>query len=510
LASAVHPVSAPAPTRTAFGRILRLPGLFVVTMGALLLHGYHPYIVDASIYLVGIEKNIDPALFPRDNALVLAHAHLSIFSILMASMVRALHLSLPVLLFAVYIGLLLFLFALCYKLGERVFHSSRAGWGAALLMAVCMPVPVAATSLLLIDPYLSSRSFSTDLALLALLASIDNRWTLALLSCAATIAFHPLMGAYLAIYLLIHSLVQRQRWRLVAVTCTGALILCGAIALLTLHTSVTTSYREAVLGRSYYFLADWKWFEIAGLLMPLLLLGITARYAGVRTPLGRLAATCVLVGGTSVVCCACFVHPAGPYFLTRLQLLRTFHILYALGVVMLGGAAAKLCRGRRQMAWLGLLGIVGLGMLLLQRREYRSLPDVEWPGAAVTNPWERGLFWVRGHTPDSALFAMDPQLMFFDDDAIPGFRVIAQRSILTDIKDEGLASLFPPLAPVWAKRLERERGLDEETDAQRRAKLSGTGVQWLLLSPSAATSLPCPYHNMSLKVCFLGTQKAGL
>jgi hypothetical protein len=490
--------------------MLRIPGLFAVAVGALLLHGYHPYIVDASIYLVGIEKDIDPALFPRDNALVLAHAHLSIFSSLMAWMVGALHLSLPVLLFSVYIGLLFVLLLLCYKLGERLFLSSRAGWGAALLMAVCMPVPVAATSLLLIDPYLSSRSFSTDLGLLALLASISNRWTLALLSCAAAIAFHPLMGAYLAIYLLIYFLLQRQQWRLVAATCTAGFVLCGTITLFTRNTPVTASYREAVLGRSYYFLSDWKWFEIAGLLMPLLLMGMTARYAGMRTPLGRLAATCVLVGGTSVVCCVCFVHPAGPYFLTRLQLLRTFHIVYALGIVMLGGAAAKLCRGRRQLAWLGLLGMVGLGMLLLQRREYSSLPDLEWPGAAVTNPWERGLLWVRGHTPASALFAMDPNLMFFDDDAIPGFRVIAQRSILTDIKDEGLASLFPPLAPVWAKRLERERGLDAETDAQRRARLSGTGVQWLLLSPSAATALACPYHNAMLKVCFLAPQKAGV
>lgn len=419
----------------------RVAGLFAITVGAFLLHGYHPYIVDASIYLVGIEKGIDPALFPRDNALVLAHAHLSIFSMMMSWIVRLLHMSLPVLLMSAYIGLLFGLLLLCYKLGERLFHSSRAGWGAALLMAVCMPIPVAATSLLLIDPYLSSRSFSTDLALLSLLASIDNRWTLAWLSCAAAIAFHPLMGAYLAVYLLIQWLLREQRWRLAAAACIAGFILCAAITLLTRHTPVTPSYREAVLGRTYYFLADWRWFEIAGLFMPLLLMGVAAKYTGLRTPLGRLAATCVLVGGTSMLCCMCFVHPAGPYFLTRLQLLRTFHILYALGIVMLGGASAKLCRGRRQVAWLGLLGVVGLGMLLLQRREYGNLPDVEWPGAAVTNPWERGLLWVRGHTPPSALFAMDPQLMFFDDDAIPGFRVIAQRSILTDIKDEGLASL---------------------------------------------------------------------
>jgi hypothetical protein len=96
--------------------------------------------------------------------------------------------------------------------------------------------------------------------------------------------------------------------------------------------------------------------------------------------------------------------------------------------------------------------------------------------------------------------------MLFDDDAIPGFRAIAERSILTDIKDEGLASLFPPLAPVWAGRIARERGLNTESDAERRRQLLGTGVNWLLLSSQSTTSLHCPYRNAALQVCSLARQ----
>lgn len=504
MASAVHPVRLRTHASHPFaGRAVHYAGMFVAGSAALLLHGYHPYVVDASIYLTGVEKRLHPALFSRDDTLISAHAQLSIFSWVMAGLQEMTHIPLSVLSFLVYFALLCGLLLLCFRLGEELFASRRAAWGATLLMAACMPVPVAATSLLLIDPYLTSRSFSTDLSLLAILASIRNRWTLALLSCALTIAFHPLMGIYLACFLLMDFLVSRRRWGLAAAACATAFALSGAILLATRNTPVTASYREAVLGRVYYFLAFWHWYEVIGLVAPLILLALVWKYAEMPTPLRRLAAVCVLVGATSSLCCVCFVHPSGPYFLTRLQLLRSFHTIYALGIVMLGGAVAKYCTGRRQFGWFAALGAVACGMFLLQRHDYSGLPDVEWPGAAVSNPWETGLLWIRNNTPQNALFAMDPQLMFFDDDAIPGFRAIAERSILTDIKDEGLASLFPPLAPVWAGRIARESGLDTEGDAQRRQQLLGTGANWLLLSPRSTTSLPCPYRNAALQVCSL-------
>jgi hypothetical protein len=482
---------------------MRLVGLFLTSLAALFLHGYHPYVVDASIYVTGIEKHISPALFPHDNALIAAHAQLSIFSFVIAELQKTSHLPLDTLLLLVYIASLFVLLVLSYRLGARLFERSQAGWGAALLMAACMSIPVAATSLLLVDPYLTARSFSTDLSLLAIVALIENRRALAIVSCALAAAFHPLMGIYLAAFLLMYLLVRNQWWKLAGGACAAAFAVSGAIVLATRHTPVTASYREAVLGRVYYFLAFWHWYEIAGLVAPLVLLAITWKYARVRTPLGNLAATCVLVGATSCLCCLCFVHPEGPYFLTRLQLLRTFHTIYGLGIVMLGGAAARYCTGRRQVSVYAVLSAVAFGMFLAQRHDYSDLPDIEWPGATATNPWESGLLWIRANVPQNALFAMDPKLMLFDDDSIPGFRAIAERSILTDIKDEGLASLFPPLAPVWAQRIDRERGLDSEDDAERRRKLLGTGVDWVMLSRDATTTLDCPYRNTALQVCSL-------
>jgi len=38
--------------------------LFLLTVGAFLVQGYHPFAEDAEIYLPGVEKILHPELFP--------------------------------------------------------------------------------------------------------------------------------------------------------------------------------------------------------------------------------------------------------------------------------------------------------------------------------------------------------------------------------------------------------------------------------------------------------------
>ena len=481
----------------------RLSLLFALAVAAVFLHGYHPYIVDGSIYVTGIEKSIDPGLFVKDGAFVATHAHLSVFSALMAGLQTGSGIPLSGLMLVCYLGLVFCFLLICHALGERIFASKAAGWGATLLMAAGMPVPIAATSLLLIDPYLSARSFSTDLSLLTILACIGGHWRITVGCCLLTLIFHPLMGVYLAAFLLVYVLVLNRRWSLVYAACGLAFVCSWVMTLVTRGTPVSASYREAILSRSYYFPTVWHWYEVAGLLAPLVLLGLTWTKAGLRSELGRLACTCVIVGAVSCACAFCFVHPGGPYLLARLQVLRSFHIIYMLGTVMLGGAIARYFQGSARVACCAALAAMFAGMLLMQRQEYRTLPNVEWPAVASGNAWEQGFRWIRTNTPADALFALDPHLMDFEDEAAPGFRAVAERSILTDVKDEGLASLFPELAPKWAGNRADERQLDSLDDGQRIARMQARGVSWILLSPAANTQLDCPYHNAAMRVCSL-------
>ena len=40
--------------------------LLLLAFAAILVHGYHPGAEDAEIYLPGIEKRLDPSLFPAN------------------------------------------------------------------------------------------------------------------------------------------------------------------------------------------------------------------------------------------------------------------------------------------------------------------------------------------------------------------------------------------------------------------------------------------------------------
>ena len=63
-------------------------GLLVLTFAALLVHGYHPAAEDAEIYIPGIKKLLNPALYPFGSEFFLNHARLTQFERLIAATIR--------------------------------------------------------------------------------------------------------------------------------------------------------------------------------------------------------------------------------------------------------------------------------------------------------------------------------------------------------------------------------------------------------------------------------------
>src|SRR5271154_2519732 len=69
--------------------------LLCLTVGAMLVHGYHPWAEDAEIYLPGVEKTLHPEIFPSGAQFFEPYAHLSAFHCYVAWSVKLSHLSLP-------------------------------------------------------------------------------------------------------------------------------------------------------------------------------------------------------------------------------------------------------------------------------------------------------------------------------------------------------------------------------------------------------------------------------
>src|SRR5581483_10838559 len=95
--------------------------LLLLTLGAVLVHGYHPYAEDAEIYLPGIEKLLNTQLFPFNAEFFQSHAHLTLFPNLIAASVRITHLPLDFALFSWdLLSIFLLLFA-CWELSGKCF-----------------------------------------------------------------------------------------------------------------------------------------------------------------------------------------------------------------------------------------------------------------------------------------------------------------------------------------------------------------------------------------------------
>ena len=184
-----------------------------------------------------------------------------------------------------------------WLLAARCNASREARGGAVALLAVWMTLPIAGTSLMLMDPYVTARSLSTPCALLALVGAMEfllpqfevddepvqQRWRGAALCCGALAGagmMHPLMAAYaFGSVLLLGALLSPSRlvrvWGTVGLGLTGVAIAAGLYLSASPESEI---YRKILLTRDYWFLSQWHWYEWIGLIAPLLILSM-AGYA---------------------------------------------------------------------------------------------------------------------------------------------------------------------------------------------------------------------------------------
>ena len=500
-----HIVGAPLKPTIGLSGTANIGTIALLSLAVLLIHGYHPFAEDAEIYVAGVRKLADSSLYQTDAPFVLVNTHLSLFAHLGAQILRITRIPLDWLLLLTHLGLIFaFLFA-SWMLAGRIFTSSPAQWSAVILSAAFFSLPLAGTSLMLMDPYITARSFTTPLSLFALAAAIDRRWIQTVLLLLLTGFMHPLMAIYAAAFILLFILIDLGHTRLALILAALDVIACAAIYLATLHAPISSAWRQALLSRNYLFPSEWAWFEYLGLAVPLLMYAYAFRRLGIYPLTGKLCLAAIMLGTSSSLAAFVFVHPSGPYLLASLQLLRAFHILYLLGIILLGGLIGHTLWTKpiRRPAACAIMAAAALAMFITAHLTYPASNHIELPGLTSRNPWQQAFLWIRTNTPRDAVFAANPDLVLLRGEDGQSFRVITGRSLLADYKDGGVAVVFPGLAPRWATEYNAQNGIDRLSDTERLDRLRPLGVTWLLLSRDAATSFPCPWHNSVAQVCRL-------
>ena len=494
------------------------PVLFLLTGLVLLVHGYHPYAEDGGLYVAGIEKVLDPALYGAHAEFVTAPMRFSLFAPFIAKLVRLMDVSLPWMLLAVYgVTAWLTLFA-AWRLAAHITASLPGRLGAVTLLACWFALPIAGTSLLLMDPYVTARSFSTPLTLLALGAAMEaisangpwhTRWAWLQCSGALGAAFllHPLMAGYGCVSVaLLAMLGSRKRWVRVGgpVALAGAGI-CVAAVLQVRTPPESAAYVQVAMTRTYWFLSQWAWYERLGAVVPLLAVALLGLRGESRERV-LLARTALVLGCLSLLVALVFARAAlQVHTVARLQPLRCLQLVYVVMTLLLGAWLGEHWLRGQALRWCGMVAVAGGALFVAERRTYPASAHLELPGESPVNPWEQAFLWARDHTPKQAVFALDARYITrgTEEDA-QSFRAIAERNALADYsKDGGEAAVTPQLTAAWVRGQTAQTGLETESDAAREAAVRPLGVTWVILETGSRTGWTCPYANSVVKVCRL-------
>jgi hypothetical protein len=493
---------------------------------ALAIHGYHPYAEDGGLYLAGIKKLLDPNLYPYEAGFVTVDQRFSLFGPLVVVLVRLSHLGLMHMMLILYLVTLWMTLWAAWMIADRCYGSREACYGAVSLLSLWLTMPIAGTSLLLMDPYVSARSISAPFTLFAIVAALDVqrgvdqgraiRWrsiALGLVTMLVAFVNHPLMAAYASACLLLFACCSLPSPRIRVATTLGVCLMSVLLAycMESIAPSQPPGYAGVAQTRTYWFLDNWHWYELIGLIAPLLVLA-ALKIAPLRKRANSasiLANMCIAAGGTGFVVAVLFAsRDSHSFIVARLQPLRIFHTVYMFMIIAVGAALGEMVLKRQRMRWAAMFALLGGIMFFVQRETFPHSNHIEFPWSSPENQWEQGFEWIRSNTSKGSVFAMDARYITTTGEDSQNFRAIADRSALPDYsKDGGIASIAPDLTHDWVEGESAQQGLDDATDDQRIAMLHGASAQWVVLSERVPTQFDCVYQNQEMKVCRIPAEK---
>jgi hypothetical protein len=481
-------------------------GLLGIAALAVFVHGYHPGADDAAIYVPAIKRVADPALYPFGAVYFMSHANLSICAYLVGNSARVSHLPIDLVILLWHAGCVFLLLAASWLLLGACTNSRRGRWCGVALLAGLLTVPVAGTALVVMDPYFTARSLSTPLTLLAVACYLTGRPRQAVAWLLLTATIHPQMSVFGVALLACLEAVRRLRWDTAVAPSEAAGVVIAGIPFLFEFGPARGVAREVLFSRTYFFVAQWEWYEWVGVFAPLALLGwyAWARPRGSTPAAWNLARTLVVFGGVFTVFAVVLNSFVRLENYTRWQPMRCFQLIYAIFFLLLGAWLGEWALKSNVWRWLTLFLPLAMGMFWMQQDAYSASPHVEWPGVNSANAWTKAFLWIRYHTPKDAVFALDPNYLFIRGEDQQGFRAVAERSALADnLKDSGAVSLFPRLADGWKAEQKAQAGWRTFVRADYEKLAMQYPVTWILAEDPAPAGLVCPYDSGGLAVCQL-------
>jgi len=471
--------------------------LLLLSLGALFVHGYHPFAEDAEIYLPSVERILHPSLFPMGREFFESHAQLTLFPTIIALSVRLTHLPFSVALMLWYLGSIFLLLLACWELAGKCFADAAGRWAGVAMVAALLTLPVAGTALYIMDQYTNPRNIAAFAGVFAVVRVLEKKYIRAVLWLLLAGVVHPLMAAFVFCYCALLVLMGRRD------------IAVGGFACLFLPIELSfhqgsQAYREAAKFHAFHYLLHWQWYEWLGIVAPIGLFYWFSQMARRQQSryLERMCRALIIYDVVFFAAALVISIPQRFETLARLQPLRSLHLLYILLLLFGGGLLGQYVLKRKIWRWVVLFAPLCAGMFLAQRALFPGSAHVEWPWAQPRNQWVQAFLWIRDNTPTDARFAIDPLYTKIPGEDTDGFRCLSERSRLADaVKDSGAVSMFPPLADEWWEQFQAQSGWRNFAAPDFERLRSRYGIAWVVVQGPQGEGLSCPYANREVRIC---------
>src|SRR5258708_6059996 len=176
--------------------------LGVLTCFAILIAGFHIGIEDDAIYLPGIKKLLNPALYPWDSQFFATQTNVFVILRAVAASVRLTHIPLEWILLAWQIISVFLLTAGGWFVASLCFPRLIERFGAVALVCSLLTMPVAGTALYIADQHLHPRTMECAAMLFAIGSLLDRRYKSAVAFSFVALLVHPLMAVFCIGYLI--------------------------------------------------------------------------------------------------------------------------------------------------------------------------------------------------------------------------------------------------------------------------------------------------------------------
>lgn len=473
--------------------------------------GYRYGAADQAFYIPVVARALDPALFPRDGALIDSEGRLMVIDDLLAGVVRSTGLSLQTVFLLGYVLSVGLIWAALVLIGNRVYQNKWAT--VALAAAFTMRHRIPRTSANSFEPYFHPRMLAFGIGALAVAVLLRQRPWLAITLVGVASLIHITTALWFAILMGIALVVLDVRWtRLAVVATSAAALLLAAVAAVGPMTDALSvmdaTWLSAVASKDSLFATEWPawaWAANLGFLALLWWAHRTRARRGTASPEDRA----LVWGATALVAVFLMTLPLVALKISlfvQFQISRVFWLVDFLALIYVIAAIAESSQGQAPRAALrrtASRASVALACLLVGAATTRAVYVmlVERPEralfatATLDSPWENAMRWIAGRPKEVHVLA-DPGHAWKYGTSV---RVSAARDVwLEEVKDSAVAIYSRAVA---TRLVERTSAVGDFT-ALTADKAADLGDRYDLdyLVTESDLPLPVAYRNQQFRI----------